>query len=169
MPSLLSRRIRCLRLKKERVSRARRPSRSSADPVSFGCWLAVLSAVVVLSGCRGGSAPESAREDAYRANNRGVAVLERFEYPQAAAAFRDALQLEKGLGIAHLNLSLALLYGEELAAADREAGEAARLLPEAPQPPYVRGLIARAENRTDDALREFERVRRIDGDDPGAN
>ena len=54
-------------------------------------------------------------------------------------------------------------------AADREAAEAARLLPDAPQPPYVLGLIARAENRTDDALREFERVRRIDGDDAGTN
>ena len=50
------------------------------------------------------------RERAYRANNRGIALLERFEYPEAAAAFREALAIDGGLAIARLNLSLALLY-----------------------------------------------------------
>ncbi len=131
--------------------------------------MSFVSFVVVLSGCRGGSAPDGARERAYRANNRGIAFLERFEYPQAAAAFREALQIDEGLGIARLNLSLALLYSQDLASADREAAEAARLLPNAPQPPYVRGLIARADNRQDAALRAFEQVRGIDADDPGTN
>src|SRR6187549_1971289 len=130
----------------------------------------VLSLVVLTAactaGCRGSSQDS---ERAYHANNRGIAFLERFEYPQAAAAFRDALQIDSGLGVAHLNLSLALLYSEDPTAADREAAEAERLLPDAPQPAYVRGLIARAENRSDDALREFERVRRIDADDAGTN
>ncbi len=125
--------------------------------------------MVVASGCRGEPAASERRERAYRANNRGIAFLERFDYPQAAAAFREALQIDEGLGIARVNLSLALLYSQDLASADREAAEAARLLPNAPQPPYVRGLIARADNRQDAALRAFEQVRSIDADDPGTN
>ena len=108
------------------------------------------------------------REDAYRANNLGVALLEQFRYPDAAAAFRQALGLDASLAIAHLNLSLALLYAQDLEGAAREANEAARLLPSAPQPPYVLGLIARAENRNEDAVRFFERVRQIDARDVGA-
>ena len=76
---------------------------------------------------------------------------------------------DSSLAIARVNLSIALLYAQDLAGAAREATEAARLLPSAPQPPYILGLIARAENRTADALREFERVRQIDAADVGTS
>ena len=131
--------------------------------------LSVVAAVVLLPACRSAPPPADLRERAYRANNRGIAHLERFEYPEAAAAFRDALAIDGGLAIARLNLSIALLYALDLSGAERDASEAARLLPEAPQPPYIRGLIARAENRPADARREFERVRQIDGGDVGTN
>jgi Tfp pilus assembly protein PilF len=131
--------------------------------------LTFVSFVVASSGCRGAPDSLEVRERAYRANNRGIALLERFEYAEAAAAFREALAADQTLGIAHLNLSLALLYNQDLPAADREAAEAARLLPDAPAPAYVRSLIARADNRPDDALRELERVRGLDADDPGTN
>ncbi len=119
--------------------------------------------------CGPGSGRGEARERAYRANNTGVAQLEQFKYVEAASAFREALQRDSSLAIAHVNLSLALLYAQDLAGAAREATEAAQLLPSAPQPPYILGLIARAENRASDALREFERVHRIDAADIGAN
>ena len=48
-------------------------------------------------------------EEAYRANNLGVSLLEQFKFDEAAAAFREALRREPDLGIAHLNLSIALL------------------------------------------------------------
>ena len=136
---------------------------------SFLVALSVVAAVAVLPACRSAPPPLDLRERAYRANNRGIAHLERFEYPEAAAAFRDALAIDGGLAIARLNLSIALLYGLDLSGAERDASEAARLLPEAPQPPYIRGLIARAENRPADARREFERVRQIDAGDVGTN
>ncbi len=113
--------------------------------------------------------PAEVRERAYRANNLGVALLEQFKHPEAVDAFRQALQIDDSLSTAHLNLSLALLYAQDLQGAIREASEAARLLPSAPQPPYILGLIARAENRTVDARREFERVRQIDASDAGTN
>jgi tetratricopeptide (TPR) repeat protein len=134
------------------------------------CAVCVLC-VLFVAACRR-QAPQTAtgREDAYRANNLGVALLEQFKYPEAAAAFRRSLGVDPSLAvapIAHVNLSLALLYSQDLAGAAREAAEGARLLPSAPQPPYVLGLIARAENRGADALRFFERVRQLDPQDVG--
>jgi tetratricopeptide (TPR) repeat protein len=112
------------------------------------------------------------REQAYRENNLGVAFLEQFKYAEAADAFRRALGPGGNAGalaIARLNLGIALLYSQDLAGASRETAEADRLLPSAPQPPYVLGLIARAENRTDEARRFFERVQQIDPHDAGTN
>ena len=130
---------------------------------------AVAFMLLAAAGCgRGGPAPNP-RERAYRANNRGVAQLEQFKYPEAAAAFREALQIDRSLALAHVNLSIALLYAQELPGASTEAQEAARLLPSAPQPAYLRGLIARTEGRNVDAVREFERVHQIDAADVGAS
>ena len=66
------------------------------------------------------------REDAYRANNRGIARLEQFDYPAAAAAFRDALSLDDTLGIARVNLALALYYDQDFEGAAMAATVAAR-------------------------------------------
>ncbi len=109
------------------------------------------------------------RERAYRANNVGVALLEQLKYPEAAEAFRGALQIDSTLGIARLNLALSLLYEQDLDGAVREATEAARLMPSAPQPSYVLGLAARAQNRNDDARKDFQQVLQIDRTDVGAN
>src|ERR1700704_2904294 len=102
----------------------------------FLCVLCVLC-VLGITACRR-QTPQiaTAREDAYRANNHGVALLEQFKYPEAATAFRQALGLDASLAIAHVNLSLALLYEQDLAGAAHEANDAVRLLPSAPQPPY---------------------------------
>ena len=127
----------------------------------------LLIALAAACGGPASSARFETRERAYRANNLGVAQLERFSYPEAADAFRQALAIDPSLAVARLNLSLALLYTLDYAGAAKEATEAARLLPEAPQPPYVLGLVARAENRTADALRAFERVRQLDVGDVG--
>jgi tetratricopeptide (TPR) repeat protein len=101
-------------------------------------------------------------ERAYRANNLGVAYLEQYDYDAAAKAFREALQIDSGLSLAHLNLAIALLYGNHADAALPEARAAAAALPDRAQPPYVLGLIARADNRTDDAIAAFRRVLEID-------
>jgi Tfp pilus assembly protein PilF len=119
--------------------------------------------------CRRSEPAAGVSDRAYRANNLGVALLEQFKYPEAAEQFRQALTIDSSLGIARINLGIALLYAQDLAGALKETTEAARLLPSAPQPPYVLGLIARAENRTDDAIREFERVRQLDAADVGTS
>jgi Tfp pilus assembly protein PilF len=127
------------------------------------------AAIVAFPAGIGGQPPAAPdRERAYRSNNLGVALLEQFKYDAAADAFRDALRIDRSLALARINLSIALFYLPDLENAAKEAAEAARLLPSAPQPSYMLGLIARAENRDEDAIRFFERVRAIDPRDVGS-
>jgi len=168
------------RLRASLLGLRRRPTASRASVARCLCGpsstrhrnyevLSLVFLALMHSACGPGSGRGEARERAYRANNLGVAQLEQFKYAEAAGTFREALQTDSSLAIAHVNLSLALLYAQDLAGAAREATEAARLLPPAPQPRYILGLIARTENRTSDALREFERVHQIDAADVGAS
>jgi cytochrome c-type biogenesis protein CcmH/NrfG len=113
-----------------------------------------------------GSAPAASRlEQAYRASNLGVARLEQFDFDAAAASFRESLALEPSLAIARVNLAIALLYAGQLDPARKEAETAAAALPDTPQPHYVLGLIAKAQDRPDDAIAAFRRVLRIDAGD----
>jgi len=111
----------------------------------------------------------SDREDAYRANNLGVAHLERFDYGEAAKAFRKALEIDSTMKIARVNLAIALLNLQEIGAARAAAEDALKIAPELPQTHYLLGLIARNENRTDDALSSFQRVLETDPSDVGTN
>ena len=111
----------------------------------------------------------NAREEAYRANNVGVALLEQFKYKEAADAFRRALQLEPGLALARINLGIALFNLPDLPAAQKELQAASAAAPSAPQPSYVLGLLAKIQNRPEEAIAEFQKVLRIDPNDVGAN
>jgi tetratricopeptide (TPR) repeat protein len=119
-------------------------------------------------GGRANAKSVAVREAAYRANNLGVARLEQFDFPAAVQSFRRALELHSDLAIARLNLAIAHFYAGELGPARREAeavrtNDATRLGAE-----YVLGLVARAENRTGDALQAFARVREADPEDVGS-
>jgi tetratricopeptide (TPR) repeat protein len=109
----------------------------------------------------------AASEDAYRANNVGVALLEQFKYKEAAAEFRRALKLYPSLRLARVNLAIALYNVPDIdgALAEAKAVEATNT----PQVFYLLGLIARGQNRVADAIAAFKRVLDIDARDPGAN
>jgi tetratricopeptide (TPR) repeat protein len=109
------------------------------------------------------------REAAYRANNLGVAQLEQFNYKEAAESFRRALTLDAQMKIAQINLAVALFNLQDIEGARRAAERAVRVAPERPQTHYLLGLIARNQNRTDDAAGFFRRVLEIDPQDVGAN
>jgi tetratricopeptide (TPR) repeat protein len=111
----------------------------------------------------------SAREDAYRANNIGVALLEQFKHKEGAESFRNALKIDPKLTLARVNLSIALFNIPDLPTAQREAQNAALVAPAAPQPQYILGLIAKIQNRPDEALLAFQRVLKIDPNDVGTN
>lgn len=129
-----------------------------------GCILA--AALALLAGAQ--SRP-GIPEDAYRANNLGVAYLEQYDYPAAVTHLRQALQISPDLGIARLNLAIALFYSGELDAARREADAARGALPGRPHPHYVLGLVAREADRQADALDHFQQVRKLDAADVGAS
>lgn len=112
---------------------------------------------------------EAAREEAYRANNLGVALLEQFKPKEAAGQFRRALQLDARLALARVNLAIALYHVPDIEGAGREAEAAATAAPDAPQPPYILGLIAKQQGRVEDALASFRRVLEADARDVGAN
>ena len=111
----------------------------------------------------------AASEEAYRANNIGVALLEQFKYKEAADAFKRALQLDPKLALARINLGIALYNVPDLPAAQREMQTAIALAPTAPPPHYILGLIAKTQNRPEEAIAAFQRVLKIDADDVGAN
>jgi tetratricopeptide (TPR) repeat protein len=111
----------------------------------------------------------AAKEDAYRANNIGIALLEQYKYKEAADAFKRALQLEPGLTIARINLGIALFNVPDLPAAQREVQAAAAADPKAPQPPYVLGLLAKTQNKPVEAIAAFQKVLALDPQDVGAN
>ena len=114
-------------------------------------------------------AKPNTREDAYRANNIGVALLEQFKYKEAADSFRRALQLEPGLTLARINLGIALFNLPDLPGAQKELQAASVVDPAAPQPQYVLGLLAKTHNRPEEAIAAFQKVLRIDPNDVGAN
>src|SRR5687767_5901447 len=134
------------------------------------CSLAAASLIKPTSAHRQNPpAKAAAREDAYRANNLGVALLEQFKHKEAADAFKRALQLAPDLAVARINLGIALFNIPDPVAAQRELQVAATAVPSAPQPPYLLGLAAKTQNRPDEAIPYFEKVLKIDPNDVGAN
>jgi tetratricopeptide (TPR) repeat protein len=109
------------------------------------------------------------REAAYRFNNLGVALMEQFRFADGAEQFKKALLAEPKLAMAKINLALALFYVPDVPAARKEAEEAAALVPDAPQPRYLLALIARMDNRGDDAIANLKPVLQADPKDLGAN
>ncbi len=111
----------------------------------------------------------AAREDAWRENNLGVALLEQFRFGDAVLAFRRALARDPSLLPARINLAIAHLYVPDLAAAKQAAEAALAVAPDAPPPNYLLALIARAEGRAEDALPYVRKVLETDPKDLGAN
>ncbi|HYP54515.1 MAG TPA: tetratricopeptide repeat protein, partial [Pyrinomonadaceae bacterium] len=109
------------------------------------------------------------REDAYRANNLGVALLEQFKHKEGAEQFRRALAIDPKLALARINLAVALFNVPDVAAAQKEAAAAAVAAPDAPQPAYLLGLIARQQGQLDESVAHFQRVLKVDPRDVGAN
>ena len=102
--------------------------------------LSVLVATVTLQSTTSSATSQTqpsatSKEDAYRLNNIGVALLEQFKYKEGADAFRQALKVEPKLSLAQINLSIALfnlpIYLLPLAAL------AATNLADAPKPGFI--------------------------------
>ncbi len=130
-------------------------------------WLA--DDLTQVSAESGATVSSEKREEAYRANNVGVAQLEQFNHKEGAEEFKRALELDPQLKIAQINLAIALFNAQDLDGALKAANFAAENSPGVPQPQYILGLIAKSQNRTDDAVAAFKKVLEIDQNDVGAN
>ena len=136
------------------------------------CLLVLALAISILTAAANRQTEQSranTREEAYRANNIGVALLEQFKHKEATDSFRRALQLEPSLAPARINLGIALFNLPDLPAAQKELQAAATAMPLAPQPHYLLGLLAKNNNRPDEAIAAFQKVLLIDPNDVGAN
>jgi len=130
-------------------------------------WLALSAGPA--PGARAAGESTSAREQAYRENNLGVALLEQFRFGDAAEAFERALAKDPSLKLARVNLAIARLYVPDHDAA-RQVAEAALVdQPDSPQLNYILGLIARGEGRAEDAVPYLKKVLAVDPKDVGAN
>src|SRR5216683_2392390 len=108
-------------------------------------------------------------EAAYRANNIGVALLEQYKAKDAVESFTRALEIKPDLLIARINLSIALYYLPDADGARREAEKSLIQDSNRPHPHYILGLIARAQNRFETAISEFQKVLQTDPEDVGSN
>ncbi|HMG76388.1 MAG TPA: FG-GAP-like repeat-containing protein [Pyrinomonadaceae bacterium] len=108
-------------------------------------------------------------EAAYRANNIGAAMLEQYKARDAVESFTRALEIKPDLLIARINLSIALYYLPDADGAKREAEKSLIQDSNKPQPHYILGLIARAQNRFEAAVAEFQKILVTDPDDVGSN
>ena len=133
---------------------------------------ALAGALGVSLGLTPAPAPEAETkggEGAYRANNLGVALLEQYRFAEAVEAFRKSVALDPKFAAARINLGIGLFYLPDLSSARTEMEQALALAPEALQPHYLLGLIARQENRLEDGEAAFRKVLATDPRDVGAN
>ncbi len=108
-------------------------------------------------------------ENAYRANNTGVGLLEQFKFDEAEKEFRRALEIKPDFNLAKINLAIALFNLKKLDEAKQAAREYLKIENDSPHAFYILGLAARTENLADEALENFRKVLSFDKDDVGAN
>ena len=133
---------------------------------NHACFLLALSLVAFVTI---GAQNPAKSEDAYRANNIGVALLEQYKYKEAASSFRRALAIDSDLAIARVNLAIALYHIPDIEGAAVEIRSAVKALPDSPHANYLLGLTARLQNRTEEAISAFQKVLSIDSQDVGSN
>lgn len=108
-------------------------------------------------------------EDAYRANNLGIALLEQYKHDEAVERFKKALELKPDFKMAKTNLAIALFNAQKIVDAKQAAIAALAETPDSPHLNYILGLVWRTENDQKESLAAFRRVAAIDPNDVGAN
>jgi tetratricopeptide (TPR) repeat protein len=124
--------------------------------------------VTVLVAARMGTQPRGVNA-ALRANNRGVAYMDRSEFAAAAMAFQQALAADPRLVTAQANLGIAYYAAAKAGPARSALEQALRQEPGNVRAHYVLALIDRNEGHYAAALRLMQFVVRRAPADPTAN
>jgi tetratricopeptide (TPR) repeat protein len=138
--------------------------------------LRFLLAVCLISGLAGctrrapGVASSASADNpaAIRANNLGVAEMNRGRPAQALELFRQAARNDPSLFAARLNEGIALLNAQRFDGAREVLLDAARRQPDSARAWYNLGILYRNLAQVDPAIDAFERVTRIDTADADA-
>ncbi len=133
-------------------------------------WLLILALPLVW--LTGFLPPQPQKEQAARIlylNNRGVALLDQYKFKEAAAEFRQVLELAPQLVAAHVNLGIAYFYDQKYPEAQQSLSKALELNPAEIHAHYVMGLIHRNQDEPEKAIASFEAVNRQDPLDTSTN
>jgi hypothetical protein len=106
-----------------------------------------------------------------RANNRGVGLMEMFDYEGAVKAFEEALSFDPDWLPGQINVGIALLNTRKPADFERAIDLYGKILKKDPLNPYAHfclGVIFEYQNRFDEARTHFEKVTEIDPSDAHA-
>lgn len=114
-------------------------------------------------------AQNAKREELFRKNNLGVALMEQYKHEEAAAQFREALAQDADFVIGRINLALALYFLNDGRGATAEALTALKREPESPQALYVLGASYKKDRLYPEALATLDRLLKIDPRDPYTN
>jgi tetratricopeptide (TPR) repeat protein len=109
------------------------------------------------------------REQLYRLNNLGVALMEQFKHEEAAKHFKEALSGDPNFALARINLALANYFLNDSKTAVEDAKAAVKLAPDSLHAHYVLGAALRNEKLYDEAIAAFNKVLSVDPKDPATN
>jgi Tfp pilus assembly protein PilF len=109
------------------------------------------------------------REQLYRLNNLGVALMEQFKHEEAAKQFKEALAGDQNFALARVNLALAYFFLNDTRSAVEEARAAVKLAPDSLFAHYILAASLRNEKLYDEAIAEFNKVLAGDPKDPATN
>lgn len=109
------------------------------------------------------------REELYRLNNLGVALMEQYKHEDAVKQFKLALERDPDFAIARINLAMAYYFLNDAKYAVAEAQAALKLAPASLQAQYVLGASYKKDRLYDEAIAAFNKVLTVDPKDPYTN
>lgn len=113
--------------------------------------------------------PRTKREELYRLNNLGVALMEQYKHEDATREFKKIIASDPAFTTAHINLALAYYFLNDSRNALAESREALKLVPASPHANYVLGATLKKDRDYQNALKAFARVLETDPGEPTTN
>ncbi len=102
-------------------------------------------------------------------NNRGVALMDQFQFGDAASYFKRMIALDPSVSTGWINLGIAQFYDRLYDEAEESLKRGLGLEPENLRAHYVLGLLYQTQDRVDEAVEAFQFVSREDPLDPATN
>ncbi len=109
------------------------------------------------------------REELYRFNNLGVALMEQYKHEDAVKQFKQAVDRDANFAIGRINLAMAHYFLNDSRLAIAEAQAALKLAPASLQAQYVLGAAYKKDRQYDESLAAFNKVLTVDPKDPYTN